>query len=769
VIYGVDLNPMAVELAKLSLWLHSFTVGAPLSFLDHHLRCGDSLFGEFVSPVERELHQRYGLVVSPDVAQARQAAAGMARVEELADADIGEVRDSREGFAGVEETTAALRAFLDLAHAARWRTPADDAAKLGRDRLFGGLYGNPVRIAGERSPMSGDGGSGLWLRGNRLEAAQMQSAAAAFVAETRALAAERRFFHWEPGFPGVWTDWSSAAPPGGFDAVIGNPPWDRMKLQEVEWFAARVPAIAHAQRASDRKRLIGELRQRGDLIAAGYDRASRTAETAARVARTAGVYPLLSGGDVNVYSLFVERALRLVRRDGIVGLLVPSGIAADLGAAKFFRGISTTGRLAALLDFENRRTTLDLEPFFPDVDSRFKFCAFVAGGPARTFDHADCAFFKQDAIAAEAEAFPLAPEDFAAVNPNTGTAPVFRTRRDAEITLGIYRRLPVLVDRRGEQPVSVWPVRYLRMFDMTNDSDKFRTAAELERLGAYRVAGQRWERGEERWLPLMVGRTIHLFDHRAASVIENPNNLHNPFNSALTTSALHASPAYVPSPQFWISEAEIDWPDGLDWALAFRDIARPTDIRTSIAALVPKAGFGNTLPILPPEHDNDSDPYRSNAPLLVANFCSLALDYVARQKVQSTHLNWYILEQLPVVPRGAFACRFGQRTAAEIVREDVLHLTYTAHDMAGFARDQGYDGPPFRWDEEDRLRRRARLDALFFHLYGLDRDDADYVLGTFPIVKREEEARWGRFRSRELIQGYMAALAAGAPDADVAG
>jgi hypothetical protein len=299
----------------------------------------------------------------------------------------------------------------------------------------------------------------------------MQAAAVAFVANARALAAERRFLHWEPAFPGVWTDWSSAAPPGGFDAVIGNPPWDRMKLQEVEWFAARMQEIAHAQRASDRKRMVAQLKRRGGPIASDYGHAARVAETAARVARTTGAYPLLSGGDVNIYSLFVERALRLVRRDGIVGLLVPSGIAADKGASEFFRGISTTGRLAALLDFENRRTTLDLQPFFPDVDSRFKFCAFVTGGPERIFDHADCAFFKQDAVAAEAEAFPLAPEDFAAVNPNTGTAPVFRSRRDADITLGIYRRLPVLVDRRGEQPVSVWPVRYLRMFDMTNDSD----------------------------------------------------------------------------------------------------------------------------------------------------------------------------------------------------------------------------------------------------------------------------------------------------------
>jgi hypothetical protein len=445
VIYGVDLNPMAVELAKLSLWLHSFTVGAPLSFLDHHLRCGDSLFGEFVGPVERELHERYGLVVSPDVAQARQAAAGMARVEELADADIGEVRSSREGFAGVEETTAALRSFLDLAHADRWLTPDGDADELGREMLFGGNYGNPVHIAAGEPLVEPRGGRALRRRGGtRLEPAEMQSAAATFVAEAHALAAERRFLHWEPAFPGVWTDWSSSFPPGGFDAVIGNPPWDRMKLQEVEWFAARVPTIAHAQRAADRKRMIERLRRRRDPIAADYEHAAWTAETAVGVAREIGAYPLLSSGDVNIYSLFIERALRLVRRDGIIGLLVPSGIAGDKGAAEFFRSISTTGRLAALLDFENRRTTRGLEPFFPDVDSRFKFCAFVAGGPARVFDHADCAFFKQDAVAAEAEAFPLAPEDFAAVNPNTGTAPVFRTRRDAEITLGIYRRLPAV-------------------------------------------------------------------------------------------------------------------------------------------------------------------------------------------------------------------------------------------------------------------------------------------------------------------------------------
>jgi hypothetical protein len=803
-VYGVDLNPMAVELAKLALWLHSFTVGAPLSFLDHHLRCGDSLFGEFVGPVERDLHARYGLSMSSAVEHARNAAKGMALVEEQTDADIAEVEASAAGFAGVEQDTAPLRAFLDLYHAARWLPDKEPVAAAGRGILFGGGYGDPVAIAGGaklRTPRKDAADIPRNGNGHKapLKAAEAHEAARGFVAAARALAAERRLLHWEVAFPGVWEAWEALTPVGGFHAVIGNPPWDRMKMQEVEWFAARVPAIATATKAADRKRAIEALRRRSDPVAAEYDRAAGIAETAARVVRDIGAhsplpdvrgrppaafapedvaYPLLSGGDVNVYSLMVERASRLVRPDGIVGLLVPSGITADLGAAPFFRQISTGGRLAALLDFENRRTTLNLEPFFPDVDSRFKFSALVFGGRRRHFAAAACAFFKQSAEAAEREAFTLAPADFAAVNPNTGTAPVFRTPRDAEITKGIYARLPVLVDRREKPPRRVWPVRYATMFHMTNDSAKFRSEVELRKLGAYEVQGQRWEKGRARWLPLLVGRSINIFDHRAASVVEDSENLHNPFNSKLTTEGEHADPGFAPRSHFWVSEADIEWPEGLGWAISFRDIARPTDVRTVIAAAVPKVGFGNKLPLLLPDAlASAANPglaaplaYRRWAPLLVANLNSMVLDFVARQKVHGTTLNLFILEQLPVVPAAGFARRFGTKTAEQIVREDVLALTYTAHDMAAFARDMGHTGPPFPWNPEDRLRRRARLDALFFHLYDLDRDAADTVMSTFPIVREQEEAAYaGRFRSRDLVLNTMAALAAGNPDANVAG
>src|SRR3546814_833615 len=212
--------------------------------------------------------------------------------------------------------------------------------------------------------------------------------------------------------------------------------------------------------------MIVALKEDGDPLAADYDKARDRAEAAARIARSSGDYPLLSSGDINIYALFVERAFGLIRRGGMAGLLVPSGIAADKGASRFFGGIATTGRLAALLDFENKGF------FFPHVHNSFKFCAFIAGGPDRRFDRADCAFFlhRVAEIAEPGRTFTLSSDDFRAVNPNTGTAPVFRTARDAAITTAIYRRVPVLVDRSGGEAVAAWPVQYFRMFDMTNDS-----------------------------------------------------------------------------------------------------------------------------------------------------------------------------------------------------------------------------------------------------------------------------------------------------------
>ncbi len=814
-VYGVDKNPMAVELAKVSLWLHTFMVGAPLGFLDHHLRCGDSLFGCWVRQGLDRAEEGGRLFLHEPLNRAMQATREMQVVEMLSDAEIDEAHHSAGVFAAAQKQTAPLDAFLSLVHALEWLNTTDKDDEAALQAYFTGACGDPVDIAMGTAPVAGEAaGSGA----GAARFTMLCEHARTLIARARDLAAEERFLNWQVAFPGVWSDWDAAERHGGFDAVIGNPPWDRMKLQQVEWFAVRRPEIARTQRAADRKRMIRALQDGGDLLGADFERANERAESGLRVARTGGDYPWLSRGDVNLYSLFVERAMGLVNPPGLIGLLTPSGIASDKTAAPFFRSVATEGRLRALYDFENRKT------FFPDVHASFKFSVFVASRDTVP-EPVRCAFYLRDVSELEDpdRHFSLTPEDFATVNPNTGTAPIFRTRRDAELTTAIYRRLPVLVDRSGGEEVKTWPVKYATMFHMTNDSHLFRIREELEEQeGAWPIGGSHFDSATGVWVPLYEGKMVQAFDHRAASIVVNPTNLHRPGHPQPATPEQRQDPQWVPTPQFWIEHIHIlrycsTWsrhnesadrdsgkqddrdpgnsPSGThregasihaesragnidsvacgpSWWIGLKDVTAPTNVRSVIAAAIPCSGAGNTFPVLLP--DANCDASVADALLILANLNSIPLDYIARQKIQGQHLNWYILEQLPVVPpeRYEHVC-FGPRTAAEIVRDAVLELTYTAHDMAPFARDLGYmdeDGvvkPPFRWDEERRLRLRARLDAVFFHLYGVtDRDDIRYVYSTFPIVERQETAEYGRYRSRDLCLAYLNALSAGRPDAE---
>ena len=387
--------------------------------------------------------------------------------------------------------------------------------------------------------------------------------------------------------------------------------------------------------------------------------------------------------------------MTIVKPDGMVGLLTPSGIASDKTAARFFKGVSTEGRLQALYDFENKKV------FFPDVHASFKFCVFVAS-PSPVEDPARCAFYLHSVAELDApeRCFPLTATDFSSVNPNTGTAPIFRSRRAAELTTAIYGRLPVLVDRSSGNEVKAWPVKYSTMFHMTNDSGLFRTREELEeKEGAYPVGGNRFASPSGDWVPLYEGKMVQAFDHRAASVVVNLENQHRPAQPEPATLEQRRNADWLPDPQFWVLQSEASFPT-VPYLLAFKDVTAPTNIRSMIAALIPSSGVGNTLPIISTDGHAAVD-----AALLLANFNSVPFDYVARQKIQGQHLNWYIVEQLPVVPPDRYeATRFGPKTASEIVREAVLELTYTAHDMAPFARDMGYINnagrvkPPFTWE-----------------------------------------------------------------------
>ena len=314
------------------------------------------------------------------------------------------------------------------------------------------------------------------------------------------------------------------------------------------------------------------------------------------------------------------------------------------------------------------------------------------------------------------------------------------------------------------------------MFHMANDSGLFRTREELEEQeGAYPVGGNRFSSPSGDWVPLYEGKMVQAFDHRAADITQNVKNLFRPGQQETIPSSAKRDPDRFPVPRYYVKEDPERWHWADHWVIAFKDITAATNRRTMIAAIVPQSGAGHTLPLLP--INNGEAARGAIGSLIVANLNTVAFDSIARHKVPTTHFVWFVLEQLPVVPLDRYeAVRFGPKTAGKIVREAVLELTYTAHDMAPFARDMGYVDAsgkvklPFTWDEDRRLILRSKLDAVFFHLYGVtDRDDIRYIYSTFPIVEREEKAAYGGglYRSCELCLTWMNALAAGEPDVEI--
>ena len=796
-IFGVDKNPMAVELAKTALWLHTFTVGAPLSFLDHHLKIGDSLHGERLPQVQRDLQSLGALLLQNEFDRLSVAAKNMAQVADLTDVDIAEAQLSRQLAAEAAAQVAPIHAVLDFWRALRWLIPGWPVDKIGKlARLFraGDDASSPdlqglVKLLDPNHNLVTVIGTGV-LEG-RDTATQ---SANALMDRARALAQRETFFHWWTSFPTVF----GAGSKGGFDAIIGNPPWDRIKLQEVEWFAERSPAIAAQPRAADRRKMIAAMQGIKMTQTAThtppavdlweqYRDATWRAEANARVLGNGklgcGDYPMLGGGDINLYSLFVERAQALVAKAGLVALLTPSGIAADKGAAEFFRSISTTGRLGALFDFENRKG------FFPDVDSRFKFCTVVFGGAGRKFEQTRCAFYLHQLaeIDEAGRVLTLGAEDFARVNPNTGAAPIFRSRRDADITLKLYSQHPILVKHGGTSAslgklneVRAWPVKYVTMFHMTNDSHLFLRADELKKQGWKPSVFNHWEKGGSEAVPLYEGKMVQMFDHRAADVVVNTANLHRAAQQQTIDQVEKCLPDRLPRPQFFVA-ATATHSNPYDWALGFKEISAPTNARTMIAAMLPGVGFGNKLPLLLPQGMTASAAAAAAGKLL-AILNSFAFDFVLRQKLQGQTINLFILEQMPVVAperfdavlpdpfaramraEGLMNGAHSHPTISDFVVPQILALTYNAHDMAPFARDlsyvddQGHVLPPLAWSDDGRRRRMAALDALFFYLYGMSNSDATYVLESFTIIREQDEKRFCTYRTRDEILKWLPLL-----------
>jgi hypothetical protein len=250
-------------------------------------------------------------------------------------------------------------------------------------------------------------------------------------------------------------------------------------------------------------------------------------------------------------------------------------------------------------------------------------------------------------------------------------------------------------------------------------------------------------------LPLYEAKMLHQFDHRWATYDGAKDSKSDPAARDVTAEE-KSDPAFAALPRYWVEEADVRARLGerwdRNWLMGWRDIARSTDERTTIASVLPKVGLGNKVPIL-------ATSGRCEGWLLPTILDSISQDFGMRQKAGGSTLNFFIVKQLPAPHPDVLLGRalFAKQPWIEFLRTRVLELTYTAWDMAPFARDLGDDGPPFIWDDERRFLLRAELDAAFFHLYGIPRDDVDYIMDTFPIVKRKDEEKFGSYRTKEMI------------------
>lgn len=562
-IYGVDMNPTAVELCKVSLWIEALEPGKPLSFLDHHIKCGNSLLGTTPALMQKGIPDNaFKPIEGDDKALCREfkqqnkderkgqamlfygtrpwdrlgnLPVAMLNLDDMPDDTVNDIEQKQKKYAEIINSTSYKHGHLlaDAWCAAFVFHKTEEVDYPITEKIYREIERNPHSVSS-------------WME-----------------KEIKCLASQYQFLHWHFEFPDVFrtpteneapeneqTSWS-----GGFDCILGNPPWETLEFKEQEWFATAKPDIAVAKTTA-RKNKIAKLAEDEPELYGEYKRALRQAEGERTLVRNTSRYPLCARGKINTFSIFAELKRNLLNLRGRVGCIVPSGIATDDTTKFFFQDLMDTASLVSLYSFENE------EFIFPEIHHATKFCLLTMSGSAHKPERADFVFFARQTphLTEEDRHFDLSAEEIALLNPNTRTCPIFRSKRDAELTKYIYRRVPVLIKdacnkQREENP---WGVNFKQgVFNMSSDSNLFRTREQLETEGFF-LEGNIFHKNDETFLPLYEGKMFWHFDHRFGTYEGQTEAQANQGKLPELDDEQHAQPALFSLPRYWASEKEVD-------------------------------------------------------------------------------------------------------------------------------------------------------------------------------------------------------------------
>ncbi|MBN3890547.1 MAG: N-6 DNA methylase [Nostoc sp. JL31] len=742
-IYGVDLNSLAVDLCKVALWIEGFSRGLPLNFLDHRIKCGNSLVGVMdLSCLDEGIpDEAFKPLTGDDKKLSTQLKkrnknerekAGQLSIDEKLETDSVDYAEMWRQLGVIPETTPQQvkdkqKQYKENLTESSWWLKYS-ACNLWTAAFFMSLTEHHLQLLPTTEAL------------NRLKREQVEKVRKSednyelritnyelnkIVDAANKLAEENHFFHWCLEFPEVFNV-------GGFDCVLGNPPWEMIQLDPREFFAVRCPEIAEAKNMSVRDRMITQLKNNKSILYAEFEIAKHKIDAQNKFLQTSGKFQLTAKGRINTYAVFTELFSKIIKHEGKAGLITPTSIATKNSTKDFFESIAVGGKIEALFDF------FEIRNFFSGSQSREPFCILVIRGSRS--DASTKFVFK---ITNLSDIYDLNriveinPNDFELLNPNTKTCPIFRTKIDAKLTKRIYQSLPILENEHIG--FNCWNASLMIMFMMNTDSILFK------------------DKSESGLVPLFEAKMFHQFDHRFATY-EGASQLN--LNSGIlpqATDEMKQNKDFAVQSFYWIEQKEVEnrlhgkW--NKKWILAFRAITNATSERTCIFSITPLCGFGNSAFLVTTKIDNVS-----LISCLLGNFNCLVFDYFSRQKIGGNNLNFFILKQLPVIPPEAYTLK-----NIEFISTRILELVYTAWDLQPFAIDMGYDGEPFIWNPNRRVLLRAELDAYYAKLYGLTRDELRYILDpadvygadfpseTFRVLKNNEIKQFGEYRTQRLV------------------
>jgi len=665
-IYAVDYNPDAVELCKVVLWIEGYCAGKPLSFLDHHIRCGNSVVGvtnldvlldgvpkEAFTADDKETKKRIielNKQALKDVELVRDGKnVGLSITLFSQDIAIQNIDSEQIGLAGkVKEINALPEDSLlqELTKQSKWeelmQSPRVECLRRACDIYVYSFYkqfhvtdltsefdSETERFTPFNIPYTRTVYNALqeikYLDYTAEELDGLQVLPDSFKQEVNEVAKTNRFFHWCVEFSEVFADG------GGFDVMCGNPPWDKLQMEDEKWFVGKDASIVNAKNKDERDYLILELKKTNPTLYREYIDARHSRDGQALFIKKSGRFILANKGKIELSSLFAEICLNFSKEAW--GLVLPTSIATGDTTKDFFAKLVEENRLISLFDFENR------EKLF-DIDSRYKFCLLTVGHAQLEPRRVQGGFYltRLDHLLDSNRIYTLGTQDFIRLNPNTKNCPVFRTNRDALITNKIYNSVPILINEEtGENP---WGIKLTTFFNMATASSHFYTKNELDKMGAIQIKANYFYDQQE-YVPLYEGKMFWLYNHHYGEFPDDTPNHKHPDSIPNTNENTLANSESILRPWYWVnkklvedklvktdSKGNIIWEWKHKYYIAFRDVTNATNERTCVTSLVPSdVGAGHKAPGCPSNRNQRASQGSTNLMNLI-NFIDLMNFYL---------------------------------------------------------------------------------------------------------------------------------------------